>query len=53
MRELDLAFDRRMSEFAISYLTRRTGLTINIRVAEIVESSLFVFALIVTSDIYD
>ena len=42
-----------MSKFAISYLTRRTDLTINVRVVEIVKSSLFVFALIVTSDIYN
>ena len=37
----------------ISCLIRRVGLTIDVRAAEIVESSLFVFALIVASDIYD
>ena len=42
-----------MSEFATSYLTRRIGLTINIRVARVIKSSLFVFALIVTNDIYN
>ena len=42
-----------MSEFAISCLTRRAGLTIGVRVVEIVKSSLFAFALIVTSDIHD
>ena len=53
MRELDLIFDREMSEFAISYLTRRADLTIDVRVVEIVKSSLFVFVLIVIRDIYD
>ena len=42
-----------MSKFATSYLTREIDLTINIRVVEIVKSSLFVFVLIVTSDIYN
>ena len=42
-----------MSEFAISCLTRRIDLTIDVKVVEIVKSSLFVFALIVTSDIYN
>ena len=42
-----------MSKFAISCLTRKADLTIDIRVVEIIESSLFVFALIVTSDIYN
>ena len=42
-----------MSEFVISYLTRRVDLTIDIRVARVVESSLFAFALIVANDIYN
>ena len=42
-----------MSEFAISCLTRKVDLTINVRVVEVVESSLFVFALIVANDIYN
>ena len=42
-----------MSKFAISCLTRRVDLTIDVKVVEVVKSSLFVFALIVASDIYD
>ena len=53
MRKLDSAFNREISEFAISCLTRKTDLTIDVRVAEIIKSSLFIFALTVTSDIYN
>ena len=42
-----------MSKFAISCLTRRADLTIDIKVVEIIKSSLFAFALIVTNDIYN
>ena len=37
----------------ISYLTQRADLTIDVKVVKIIKSSLFVFALIVASDIHD
>ena len=42
-----------MSKFAISYLTRKIDFTINVKIVEIIKSNLFIFALIVTNDIYD